>query len=72
MENYTRTSGEDGKPHSKRVEKMENYTRNEWRRYKTTLKTGGEDVKTKLETGGELAKLHSFGVYFKFWFFVFD
>jgi hypothetical protein len=26
------TSGEDEKVHSKRVEKMEKYTRNEWRR----------------------------------------
>ncbi len=34
-----------GKIHSKRVEKMENYTRNEWRRLKTTLETSGEDVK---------------------------
>jgi hypothetical protein len=33
------------KPHSKRVEKMENYTRNEWRRWKTTLESSGEDRK---------------------------
>ena len=33
------------KPHSKRVEKMQNYTRNEWRRCQTTLETSGEDVK---------------------------
>jgi hypothetical protein len=39
------TSGEDGKIHSKRVEKMGKYTRNEWRRCETTLETSGEDVK---------------------------
>ncbi len=39
------TSGEDVKLHSKRVEKMWNYTQNEWRRCKTTLETSGEDVK---------------------------
>jgi hypothetical protein len=39
------TSGEDVKLHSKRVERMRNYTRNEWRRCKTTLETSGEDVK---------------------------
>ncbi len=33
------------KIHSKRVEKMHNYTRNEWRRCTTTLETSGEDVK---------------------------
>ncbi len=33
------------KPHSKRVEKMWNYTRNEWRRCETTLETSGEDIK---------------------------
>jgi hypothetical protein len=33
------------KLHSKRVEKMSNYTRNEWRRCQTTLETSGEDVK---------------------------
>jgi hypothetical protein len=27
------------------VEKMGNYTRNEWRRFKTTLEASGEDVK---------------------------
>jgi hypothetical protein len=31
-ENTLETSGEDGKLHSKRVDKIENYTRNEWRR----------------------------------------
>jgi hypothetical protein len=31
--------------HSKRVGKMQNYTRNEWGRCKTTLETSGEDVK---------------------------
>ncbi len=31
----------------------ENYTRNEWRRCKTTLETSGEDVKTTLEMSGE-------------------
>ncbi len=39
------TSGEDVKPHSTRVEKMKNHTRNEWRGRKTTLKKSGEDVK---------------------------
>ncbi len=38
--------------HSKRVEKMWNYTRNEWRRCETTLETSGED-----------GKLHSKRVY---------
>ncbi len=33
------------KLNSKRVEKMYNYTRNEWARRKTTLETSGEDVK---------------------------
>ncbi len=32
------------KPHSKRVGKIGNYTRNEWGRLDTTLETGGEDV----------------------------
>ncbi len=41
------------KLHSKRVEKMQNYTRNECRRCKTTLETSVED-----------AKLHSKRVYF--------
>jgi hypothetical protein len=39
------TSGEDLKLHSKRVEKMKNYTRNEWRRYQVkhlTLKRNKE------------------------------
>jgi hypothetical protein len=31
------------KLHSKRVEKMNKYTRNEWRRSITTLETSGED-----------------------------
>ncbi len=39
------TSGEDAKLHSKRVEKMQNYTRNERRRCKTTPETRVEDVK---------------------------
>ena len=46
-------SEEDGKLHSKRAEKMENYTRNEWRRWKTTLETSGEDGKNTLESSGE-------------------
>ncbi len=37
------TSGKDAKLHSKRVEKMQNYTRNGWKRFKTTLETSGED-----------------------------
>ena len=39
------TSGEDQKIHSKRVEKIRKYTRNEWRRYENTLETSGEDQK---------------------------
>jgi hypothetical protein len=31
------------------VEKIENYTRNEWRRSKTTLETSGEDRKPHLK-----------------------
>ena len=38
------TSWEDVKLHSKRVEKMWNYTRNERRRCVNTLETSGEDV----------------------------
>jgi hypothetical protein len=30
------------KPHSQRVKKIQNYTRNEWRRCKTTLEASGE------------------------------
>ena len=41
------------KLHSKRVEKMLNYTWNEWEDVKTTLETSGEHVKTTLETSGE-------------------
>ncbi len=42
-EKYTlKSSGEDVKLHSKRVEKMQSYTRNEWG---ITLETGGEDSK---------------------------
>ncbi len=33
------------KLHSKRVEEMRNYTRNEWRRCETTLETSREDAK---------------------------
>ncbi len=44
---------EQVKLHSKRVEKMEKYTRNEWRRWKNTL-----------ETSGENGKLHSKRVFF--------
>ncbi len=51
------TSGEDGKLHSERVEKMENYTRNEWRKWKITLGTSGEDKKISLETSGEDKKI---------------
>ena len=47
------------KIHSKRVEKMGNYTPNEWGRCETSLETSGEDVKTTLETSGEDVKLHS-------------
>ncbi len=37
------TSGEDRNIHSKRVEKMEIYNRNGWRRWKSKLETSGED-----------------------------
>ena len=43
------TRGEDAKLHSKRVGKMRNYTRNEWRRCETTLETSGENVKLHSE-----------------------
>ncbi len=43
-QNTLETCGEDAKLHSKRVEKMLNHTRNEWRRCQTTLRTSGEDV----------------------------
>ncbi len=33
------------KLHSKRVEKISNYTRNEWRRFRITLEKSGEDFK---------------------------
>ena len=41
------TSGEDAKIHSKRVEKMLNYTRNEWGRCQTTLETSQKELITK-------------------------
>ncbi len=44
------------KIHSKRVRKIPNHTRNEWRRYKITLETSGEDT-----------KLHSLRVENKVW-----
>jgi hypothetical protein len=34
------------------VEKIENYTRNEWRRLKTTLETSGEDARLNLQENG--------------------
>ncbi len=37
----------------------ENYTRNEWGRWKTTLETSREDEKNSLETGGEDENPHS-------------
>ncbi len=43
----------------KTVYDRQNYTRNEWRRSKTTLETSGEDVKITLETSGEDVKIHS-------------
>jgi hypothetical protein len=54
LKNTLETSGEDRKLHSKRVEKIENYTRNEQRRCKPTLETSGEDVKvhSKIRTSG--------------------
>jgi hypothetical protein len=39
------TSGKDVKLHSKRVEKIRNYTQNELKTYKITLETSGEDQK---------------------------
>ncbi len=36
------TGGKDAKLHSKRVEKIRNYTRNEWKRFETTLETSEE------------------------------
>jgi hypothetical protein len=39
------TSGKDEKLHSKRVGKIKDSTRNEWKRSKTTLQTSGEDQK---------------------------
>jgi hypothetical protein len=47
------------KPHSKRVEKLSNYTRNEWRRCENKLETSGKNVKTTLETSGEDVKINS-------------
>ncbi len=38
------------KIHSKRVEKIQNYTRNEWRRCKTTLEKSGEHTSSNLKT----------------------
>ena len=42
---FRQTIEHRGKLHSKRVEKIENYTRSEWKRLKTTLETSGEDWK---------------------------
>ncbi len=53
MKTTLETSGKDVKLHSKRVEKMRNYTRDEWKRCETTLETSGDEVKTALETSGE-------------------
>jgi hypothetical protein len=57
------------KLHSKRVEKMWNYARNELRRCETTLETSGEDVKLRskrvkkmwatVQTSGEDVKVRS-------------
>ncbi len=44
------TSGEDVKIHSKRVEKIWNYTLNECKTCENTLETSGEAAKTSLET----------------------
>ncbi len=48
-----------GNLHSKRVEKMENYTPNEWRRWKTTLETGREYVKVHSKRVEMMLNLHS-------------
>jgi hypothetical protein len=42
--------------HSKRVGKILNYTRNEWRRCKNTLKTSGENVKIHSKRVGKMRK----------------
>jgi hypothetical protein len=36
-----------------KITELEYYTRNEWRRCKTTLETSGEDMLNPLETSGE-------------------
>ncbi len=46
------TGGKDVKLHSKRDEKMWNYTRNGWRRCETTLETSGEDDFRELTVHG--------------------
>ena len=46
--NTLKTSGKHVKLHSRRVDNMSNYTRNEWKTCQTTL-----------ETSGKLVKLHS-------------
>jgi hypothetical protein len=44
VETTLETSGKDVKLHSKRVEKMWKYTRNEWRRCENTLETSVEFI----------------------------
>ncbi len=36
-----------------------NYTRNEWKRFKSTLETSGEDVKLHSKRVEKIAKIHS-------------
>ncbi len=43
MKNTLQGAGKIRNLHSKRVEKMQKYTRNEWKRCKNTLETSGED-----------------------------
>ncbi len=52
---------EGEKLHSKRVGKMWNYTRNEWREWRSTLRTSEEDGDlSEVRTSGEYPELHSF------------
>ncbi len=56
METALETSGEDSKLHSKQVEKIRNYTRNEWRRVEITLETSGEDRVFDLNGDGTIER----------------
>jgi hypothetical protein len=63
------TSGEDAKLHPKRVEKMQNYTQNEWRSFdnhtrnewrtcENYTRNEWRRCKTTPKTSGEVVKLH--------------